>query len=160
MCKGDIFVRPSLCQLVCLPIIKNMSSVMSTLMFLAVALPLGACVGVSCWLLRGAMACSVRLLPVTNATVSLSLSRLPPLRRVCRAASQEAVHALGEKHSGLGKVLENAGVRETHDIAGLKQTMQVRNERTLGQREARYNSNRLGFFFFCVLVGRCFVVLL
>lgn len=51
------------------------------------------------------------------------------------AAPQEAVHALGEKHSGLGKVLENAGVRETHDIAGLKQAMQVGNERT-SAREA------------------------
>ncbi|CAM9686329.1 unnamed protein product [Pylaiella littoralis] len=39
--------------------------------------------------------------------------------------TEEAVHALGEKHSGLGKVLENAGVRETHDIAGLKQAMQT-----------------------------------
>lgn len=38
---------------------------------------------------------------------------------------QEAVHALGEKHSGLGRVLENAGVKELHDIAGLKQSMQV-----------------------------------
>ena len=36
------------------------------------------------------------------------------------------MHALGEKHSGLGRVLENAGVKELHDIAGLKQSMQVR----------------------------------
>lgn len=40
---------------------------------------------------------------------------------------QESVHALGEKHTGLGKVLINAGVREAHDIAGLKQAMQVNN---------------------------------
>lgn len=39
---------------------------------------------------------------------------------------QESVHALGEKQSGLAKVLENAGVKEPHDIAGLKQTMQVK----------------------------------
>lgn len=37
------------------------------------------------------------------------------------------MHALGEKHTGLGKVLINTGVRETHDIAGLKQAMQVNN---------------------------------
>lgn len=35
------------------------------------------------------------------------------------------MHALGEKHSGLGRVLESAGVKELHDIAGLKQSMQV-----------------------------------
>ncbi|CAM9203341.1 unnamed protein product, partial [Laminaria digitata] len=39
--------------------------------------------------------------------------------------TEEAVHALGEKHSGLGRVLENAGVKELHDIAGLKQSMQA-----------------------------------
>ncbi|CAM9745019.1 unnamed protein product [Scytosiphon promiscuus] len=39
--------------------------------------------------------------------------------------TEEAVHALGEKHSGLGKVLVNAGVRETHDVSGLKQAMQA-----------------------------------
>lgn len=35
------------------------------------------------------------------------------------------MHALGEKHSGLARVLESAGVKELHDIAGLKQSMQV-----------------------------------
>lgn len=35
------------------------------------------------------------------------------------------MHALGEKHSGLAKVLENAGVKEQHDVAELKQKMQV-----------------------------------
>lgn len=35
------------------------------------------------------------------------------------------MHALGEKHSGLAKVLEISGVKELHDIAGLKQVMQV-----------------------------------
>lgn len=41
------------------------------------------------------------------------------------ACLQEAVHALGEKQSGLSTVLANAGVKEQHDIAGLKQAMQV-----------------------------------
>ncbi|CAN0449853.1 unnamed protein product, partial [Ectocarpus sp. 12 AP-2014] len=37
--------------------------------------------------------------------------------------TEEAVHALGEKQSALGKVLINAGVREPHDMAGMKQDM-------------------------------------
>ncbi|CAM9535790.1 unnamed protein product [Ectocarpus fasciculatus] len=37
--------------------------------------------------------------------------------------TEEAVHALGEKQSALGKVLITAGVREPHDIAGMKQDM-------------------------------------
>eukprot|EP00752_Nemacystus_decipiens_P002861 g2662.t1 len=39
--------------------------------------------------------------------------------------TEESVHALGEKHTGLGKVLIDAGMRETHDVAGLKQAMQA-----------------------------------
>lgn len=35
------------------------------------------------------------------------------------------MHALGDKHTGLAKVLQNSGVKELHDIAGLKQEMQV-----------------------------------
>ncbi|CAM9695911.1 unnamed protein product [Ectocarpus sp. 4 AP-2014] len=40
--------------------------------------------------------------------------------------TEEAVHALGEKQSALGNVLINAGVREPHDIAGMKQDMKVK----------------------------------
>eukprot|EP00903_Cladosiphon_okamuranus_P014299 g13281.t1 len=39
--------------------------------------------------------------------------------------TEESVHTLGEKHTGLWKVLINAGVRETHDLAELKQAMQA-----------------------------------
>ena len=35
------------------------------------------------------------------------------------------MHALGDKHTGLAKVLEDAGVKERHDMAELKKTMQV-----------------------------------
>lgn len=35
------------------------------------------------------------------------------------------MHALGDKHTGLAKVLEKSGVKELYDIAGLKQQMQV-----------------------------------
>lgn len=45
------------------------------------------------------------------------------------------MHALGEKHSGLGKVLVNAGVRETFDVAGLKQAMQVRPRERMIERK-------------------------
>lgn len=58
---------------------------------------------------------------------------------------QESVHALGEKHTGLGKVLINAGVRETHDLAGLKQAMQV----IASQRTTLVRRNRSCFRLDC-----------
>lgn len=38
---------------------------------------------------------------------------------------KEAAHALGDKHSGLATTLEKGGVRELHDISGLKHSLQV-----------------------------------
>lgn len=69
--------------------------------------------------------CGSRLLWAT-ATDYLQSMRWPDVSPVLLDPStQEAAHALGEKHTGLAKVLENAGVKEQHDIAGLKQAMQA-----------------------------------